>query len=737
MSKLVIVESPSKAKTLKKYLGKGFDVVASVGHVIDLPPKELGVDIEKNFKPKYTVISGKRKTLSAIKTKALKSDKILLATDPDREGEAIAWHIMNYLNIAPEKFARVLFHEITKSGVQKGIANPTRLNEQIVYAQQARRVLDRLVGYQVSPFLWGTVFRGLSAGRVQSVALRLLCERENEIQKFAPEEYWKFSGSFEKSGHEPFTAELEKIDGKKLKIDNEEVAKSTVADALEKSYSITSLKTKPVKKSPYAPFTTSTLQQAASQRLGMGSRRAMRIAQQLYEGVQLGEAGLTGLITYMRTDSFRISPEALGSTRDFIGNTFGKNYLPRSARVFGSKKKRVQDAHEAVRPTDVTRTPESISQFLDKDQLRLYTLIWNRFVACQMADQISDRTTLEISSDDKKYLFKLTASVVTFDGWRKIFRATTKDEDGATIPAGLSENDALNLLKIEPSQHFTKPPAHFNESSLIKILDELGIGRPSTYASIIGVLRDRQYVETDKKRTMIPTELGHVVNTVLVGNFPKLFNTEFTAAMEDGLDAISAGEQTYVKAMREFYHGFKKWLESAQEKKAEVKAKVQVDSGEKCEKCGEPMLIKWSKTGKFLACSGFPSCRNAKSLDGERPEPEATDEKCPKCNAPMVKRSGRFGEFFACSAFPKCKTTKAVGMGVLCPECDEELSERRSKKGKVFFGCTGFPKCRFASWDKPIKRECPNSECDSQTMIEKSRKDQPTVFFCPKCKTEV
>ena len=620
MSKLVIVESPSKAKTLKKYLGSGYEVVASVGHVIDLPAKKLGVDVENNFKPEYTIMHGKRKVLSTIKAKAQKSDEVLLATDPDREGEAIAWHLMNYLNLPPEKISRVLFHEITKTGVRNGIANPTRLNNALVDAQQARRVLDRLVGYQVSPFLWGTIYRGLSAGRVQSVALRLLCEREEEIEKFVAEEYWQFIGLFDKSYEHPFSAELDKIDGKKQKINNEEDAKKIVADISLKSYSITALATKPVKKSAYAPFTTSTLQQAAAQRLGMGSRRTMRIAQQLYEGVQLGSAGLSGLITCMRTDSFRISPEALDATRIFIETTYGKKYLPRSAKVFGSKKKNAQDAHEAIRPTEITRTPESIAHFLNEEQLRLYKLIWERFIACQMADQILDRTTLEISSNDQKYLFKLTASVVVFDGWRKIYKVTTKNENGAMIPVGLKNGDTLSLQKVDSSQHFTKPPAHYNESSLIKILDELGIGRPSTYASIISVLRDREYVETDKKRIMIPTEIGKIINTVLVGNFPRLFNTKFTASMEDGLDLISAGEQTYLEAMRQFYHNFKRWLEEAQEKKSEVKAKVQVNSGQKCPKCGKPMLIKFSKTGKFLACSGFPECRNTKSLENETNE---------------------------------------------------------------------------------------------------------------------
>ncbi len=732
---LVIVESVAKTKTINRILGKDFVVKASVGHVKDLPKNRLGVDIANNFEPEYITIRGKGKILQELRKLARNSDQVYIATDPDREGEAIAFHLANELKEKNGHVHRVLFNEITKSAVTRAIEHPTHVNLEKVNAQKARRVLDRLVGYQVSPFLWKTIYRGLSAGRVQSVALRLICEREEAIESFVPEEYWTIQAELQGEKTRPFFSELVKIQGKKAKISDQESAEKHVAEIKKQNFVVSKIVKKTVKRQPAPPFTTSTLQQEAARRFGFTSARIMSIAQQLYEGIELGKEGSVGLITYMRTDSTRIAEEALEAARTYIGANYGSEYLPEKARRFRTKKN-AQDAHEAIRPTSMTREPRKIARYLTADQRKLYELIWNRFVASQMAPALLDQTTIEIEAG--RYLFRTTGSVIRFRGYLQVYEETKEPTDEEEkkadyVPKDIAEGEKVALLGVTPAQHFTKPPARYSESTLIKELDNLGIGRPSTYAVIISTLLNRKYVEK-KERRLFPTELGRTVNSILVRYFAQIFDVNFTATMEGKLDLIENGKRDAVEVLREFYDSFQKALEEVNEKKDEIKISLQEETGEVCPECGRPLVVKWGRHGKFLACSGYPECTYTRPLKEE--EVQTTDEKCPKCGAPLVVKVGRYGKFLACSNYPKCKFTKPLSLGIPCPRegCDGEIVERRTRRGRVFYGCSNYPKCDFATWHKPVAQKCPN--CGHPYLEEHHTKAKGEFLKCPNCKSE-
>ncbi|MHB8173758.1 MAG: type I DNA topoisomerase [Nitrospirota bacterium] len=741
---LIVVESPAKAKTINKYLGDQYIVKASLGHVRDLPKKRLAVDIENGFMPEYEVIKDKAKVIAELKRLAKSAEKIYLAPDPDREGEAIAWHVAEEIKAPEEKLFRVLFNEITKRGVTDAMKSPGKIDMNKVDAQQARRVLDRLVGYQVSPLLGKKVKWGASAGRVQSVALRLVVEREREILAFVPREYWSITAALNADSPPPFTAKIAKSDGRKLEILNGTEADEITAYLKEQAFIVSKVDRKEKKQYPVPPFTTSKLQQEAARKLRFSAKKTMLVAQQLYEGLEIGPEGAVGLITYMRTDSTRVSNEAVTEARDLIVNKYGKNYLPEKPPVYASQKK-AQEAHEAIRPTSVGREPESVKGYLDKDQLALYRLIWNRFLASQMNPAVLDMTGVDIQAG--RYGFRATGSVVKFPGFMALY-TEGKDEDKSDKEAeegaepGVSVSlpplrvgDLLKLGELTPRQHFTQPPPKYTEASLVKELEEKGIGRPSTYAAIMSTIVDREYVEK-KSNAFSPTELGFIVNDLLVESFPDLFNVEFTAKMEDELDEIEEGRMQWVDTVKEFYGPFEKSLINAQKGMRNVK-REETPTDIECEKCGSKMVIKWGRNGRFLACPGYPECKNTRELPGEggesanaqAREAEATDEKCPKCESPMVIKSGRFGKFMACSAYPKCKTTKPIPLGVSCPKCGGDLSERRTKGGKPFYGCGNYPKCDFASWDRPVPKKCP--ECGSPYLVEKySKKDGPYIA-CP------
>ena len=731
---LLIVESPSKARTLKKYLGKDYDVKSSVGHIRDLPPKQLGIDIENNFQPTYQTIRGKGKVIKDLKSAAKKADTIYLGTDPDREGEAIAWHIAKILNGKKSDVFRVLFHEITKTGVKNGLASPHSINDNLVDAQQARRVLDRLVGYKVSPFLWKTLYRGLSAGRVQSVALRIIVEREREIEAFVPDEYWSVHAHLQGENTEPFVADLHKINGEDPDIGSEKDVNEILQRLNKQDFIVDTIQKKTISRNPYPPYTTSTLQQDAAYKLGFSPKKTMALAQRLYEGVEVnGET--VGLITYMRTDSTRLANEALAGSREAVKKWAGDKYLPKSPRKYGSKKSQVQDAHEAIRPTQWNLSPKRIQGQVSNDHWKLYNLIWYRLLGSQMAPAKYARTTIDITAGDE-YLFRTSGSILKFDGYLKAYAAMPngyeKDND-SEVPENIREGETLNLQEIKPEQHFTKPPAHYNESSLIKELDNQGIGRPSTYSQIITTLYDRDYVTRDGKH-LLPTELGFTVNDVLVKHFPKIFNVKFTAQMEDELDKIEEGKDDWVDVVKDFYQPFQKSLEAVESKSKDIRESLQEDTGEKCEKCGREMVIKWGRNGKFLACSGYPECKNTKPLE-EIDGPEETDEVCEKCGATMVIKTGRYGRFLACSNYPECKNTKPIPLGVKCPEDGGEIVERRTRKGKVFYGCSNYPDCKFAVWDEPVAVSCPN--CDAEILVKKNTKSKGEFLKCLNCKAEM
>jgi len=742
---LVIVESPAKAKTINKYLGDGYIVKASVGHVRDLPKQRLAVDIEHDFKPEYEVIRGKGKVMADIKKAAKTADKVYLAPDPDREGEAIAWHVAEELGVPADKVFRVLFNEITARAITEAMKHPGKIDLNKVDAQQARRVLDRIVGYQVSPLLWKKVKRGLSAGRVQSVALRLVCEREREISAFVSNEYWSITAHLNAKLPPPFTARLSKSSGKKLDmlgIKDEAQASSILREIEGKGFVVAAVDRKEKKQHPVPPFTTSKLQQEGARKLRFTAKKTMMVAQQLYEGLEIGSEGAVGLITYMRTDSTRVAGEAVKEARDYIGAKYGPTFLPAKPPVYASQKK-AQEAHEAVRPTSVLRDPESVKQYLDKDQLALYRLIWNRFVASQMNPAILEMTGADIESGS--YTFRATGAVVKFQGFMAVYTEDKDEEkteeekadDERTLPP-LSVGDKLALDKLVPKQHFTQPPPRYTEASLVKDLEEKGIGRPSTYAAIMSTIVDREYVE--KKQTAFhPTELGVIVNDLLVESFPDVFDVAFTAKMEDELDGVEEGRAGWVDTVRGFYGPFEKALITAQKGMRNLK-REETPTEIPCDKCGKLMVIKWGRNGKFLACPGYPECKNTRELPeelggapGERVEKpvETTDEVCPKCGSPMAVKSGRFGKFLACSAYPKCKTTKPISLGVACPKegCGGFLNERRTKGGKSFFGCSNYPKCDFATWDRPVSRKCP--DCGSLYLVEKYTKKDGAKVVCP------
>ncbi|HXY54200.1 MAG TPA: type I DNA topoisomerase [Nitrospirota bacterium] len=739
MKSLVIVESPAKAKTIAKYLGKNFTVKASVGHIMDLPKSRLGVDIEKDFEPKYIMIKGKAPVVKELKSAAKKADRILIATDPDREGEAIASHVAETIadSAKTAEIYRVLFNEITKKAILLAIEHPGKIDENKVDAQQARRVLDRLVGYQISPILWKKVRRGLSAGRVQSVALRLIREREEEIKAFVPEEFWSLTALLEGKTPPQFEARLLKKDEEKLRVKNNEEVQKILDDLQGKPYAVTKVEKKERRRNPVPPFTTSKLQQEAGRKLGFTAKRTMGIAQSLYEGVDLGKEGTTGLITYMRTDSTRVGKEAQEEARELIASKYGRDYLPEKPPVYASAKS-AQEAHEAIRPTSALREPESMMKYLEKDQYKLYKLIWNRFVASQMSSAVIDQTSVDIKAGD--YTFRATGSTVKFPGFMAVYMEekpedmVTDDENGEAVLPPLSEGEMLRLIKLDPKQHFTQPPPRFSEALLVKTLEEKGIGRPSTYAAIISTIQDRHYVQKVENRFR-PTELGILVSDLLVNHFPVVMDVAFTARMEEELDKIEEGQMQWVEAVKDFYKPFNESLEKAQADMKDFKAE-QIATDIACEKCGKPMVIKWGRNGQFLACSGYPDCKNTKPFvrreNGEveaAPE-ETTDEKCPKCGSPMVVKRGRFGKFLACSRYPECNYTQGMSTGVTCPEDGGKIVERRSRFGKVFYSCSNYPACKFAIWYKPVSRPCP--QCGAPFLVEKYSKKTGPFIACLK-----
>ena len=738
---LVIVESPAKAKTIGKYLGRAFKVRATIGHVRDLPEKKMGIDIENGFQPEYVTIPGKEKTVAELKSAARDSREIFLATDPDREGEAIAWHVAQQIktkNGAPVR--RVLFHEITRDAVQSAIANAGEIDEKKVEAQQARRVLDRLVGYKASPVLWKTVKKGISAGRVQTVALRLLVEREREIRAFKPVEYWTVEALLEENGQQ-FTAKLHLLDGKKPVISTEREA-GAILDALKsrKTFQVTEVKRRERRKNPAAPFTTSTLQQDAAKKLGFGSKRTMRLAQDLYEGIEIGKEGSVGLITYMRTDSTRVAPSAAGQARDYIRMMYGQQYLPDAPRLYSdSKSKNTQDAHESIRPTDPTRRPELIRKYLKEDQYRLYELIWQRFMASQMTPAIFDTTTIDFDFD--RFLFRATGSVIKFDGYQKLYKESREAEEGKPLEAeqGLppvQKGEEIPVKSITPSQHFTEPPPRYSEASLVKELERLGIGRPSTYASIVSTLVDRRYAMLEQRR-FFPTQLGEQVEKVMVKSFPDVFNVRFTSHMETDLDKIEEGDVNWRKMLKDFYGPFAESVKSADIEALIGEAHdLSAIATERCPDCGGKLQPRGGFFGPFLACENHPkACKYTRPLRGDRKPAQPTDEICHECGAPMVIRHGRSGEFLGCSRFPKCRGTRSMPTGVKCPKDGGDIAVRRSKKrGKAFYGCSNYPNCDFVVWDKPVAETCP--ECGYVGAEAKFTKTRGDYRRCIKCANE-
>jgi DNA topoisomerase I len=800
---LVIVESPAKAKTIQKYLGKGYTVEASLGHVKDLPKSDLGVDVENEFETEYIVIPGKEKVLSKLKKLAQSAEAIYLAPDPDREGEAIAAHLADELGNGAktkkktkreddERIRRVTFNEITQRAVREAFEHPRSIDRNLVDAQQARRVLDRLVGYQVSPLLWDKVRRGLSAGRVQTVALRLIVDREREIKAFEKKEYWTIDAHLAANKPPAFDARFLGKGEEKIEIPSGEEAEK-IRGAVEKAdWVVRSAEKKERRRNTPPPFTTSKLQQDASRKLRFSVKRTMMIAQRLYEGIELGEEGSVGLITYMRTDSTRVSQEAIAEVREYITNEYGANYLPQSANTY-KEKKEAQAAHEAIRPTSAMRHPEQVKQYLQEDENKVYKLIWQRFVASQMNPAVFDQTTVDIDAraGAESFWFRVTGSVMKFDGFLKVYEEAKegKDDEDEELKHKLPPLEAgqkLTLKALKPEQHFTEPPPRYNEASLVKELEERGIGRPSTYATILSTIQERQYV-TKVGGKFIPAEIGLVVTDLLVENFKDIFDFQYTARLEEELDEIEEGKQKWTDALDEFYKKFAKDLRYAAKHMENIK-RMEKPTGEKCERCGAPLVIKWGKHGsfyacstydkedpnsctftkenpinlpdldsadlqetsqeeycencgrvmvlkrgrfgQFMACTGYPDCKTTRRLDqGKRVPDIPLDEKCPQCGRNMILRHGRYGEFTSCSGYPDCKYVKQNFIGVKCPECKEgDLVEKRARKGNTFYGCSRYPKCRFTSAAKPIAEKCP--DCHSEYLVERMRKEGP-VIACP------
>ena len=751
-SALVVVESPAKARTINKYLGANYIVKASVGHVRDLPKKvkkgDIGVDLEGGtFEPVYEVIEGKKKVLGEIRRAASSVETVYLASDPDREGEAIAWHIAEEIKDVNKNLQRVLFNEITKKGVTKAIQEPQKIDMDKTNAQQARRILDRLVGYKISPILWNKVQRGLSAGRVQSVAVRLVCEREEEIKAFVPEEYWSVDVKCHASQPPPFEARIWRWKGEKAEPKTQAEAEEIANELRAGDATVASVEKKERRKRPQAPFITSRLQQDAARKLRFTAKRTMALAQRLYEGVDLGDEGPTGLITYMRTDSTRISDDALTAVREHITSLYGPEYLPEEPNTYGNKD-RAQDAHEAIRPTLMEWPPDRVAEALKEhpegnELTKLYTLIWQRFVASQMVPAVYDQTTIDM--DRGQAILRANGQIMKFAGYTKVYEVAETDDAKAEAAEAADKvlppvevGDAVTLDEINPQQHFTLPPPRFSEASLVKELEERGIGRPSTYASIMSTIVDRGYVEKREARFW-PTELGILVNGLLVDSFPEIVSSDFTAKMEADLDHVEEGREDWRKLLATFYGPFKLELEKAETEMRDVK-REEIPTDWTCEKCGKPMVVKWGRNGSFLACQGYPECRNTKevvkNLDGtwELVPEQTTDEICETCGAPMTIKRGRFGSFLACTRYPECKTTKPISLGVKCPRpgCGGFIAEKRSRRGKPFYGCSNWAKkgCDFVAWDKPIPQPCP--VCQAKFVLKKETK-RGTTLRCMEC----
>jgi DNA topoisomerase-1 len=759
-----------------------------MGHVMDLPKKDLGVDLRNNFEPTYNVIPGRGRVIQELKAAAAKADAVYLAADPDREGEAICAHLRELLDSKKVKFHRVLFNEITREAVQEAFTRPGQIDEHLVDAQQARRILDRLVGYQVSPLLWDKVKRGISAGRVQTVALRLIVEREREVRAFVPKEYWSIHALLAAGEPPAFEAKLIKFKGEDIEIRNEAEAQRIVTEAGSAVWCVAAYTRRDRRRNAFPPFTTSKLQQETVNKLRFTTKKTMMLAQKLYEGVELGGEGSVGLITYMRTDSTRVAEGALSAARAYILKAFGKDYLPAEPIRYKSKKG-AQDAHEAIRPTNVMRAPDSVRAFLSPDEYKLYRLIWQRFVASQMAPAIYDQTTIDITAGD--YLFRANSSVLNFDGWLAAYpqaRDEKEEEEGNTLPRA-AEGETLRVQSLRPEQHFTEPPPRYNEATLVKTLEEKGIGRPSTYATILSVIQNREYVQKQQGR-FYPTDLGMVVSDLLVKNFSDIFDVAYTARMEEELDEVEEGKRSWTEALDEFYKKFEKDLRRAEHRMEDIKGEG-IPTDVKCDKCGKPMVIRLGRNGQFLACTGYPDCDGTSDLTPELaakygsagpPAPEVAQENCARCGKPMAVKRGRFGFFLACTGYPECRNTKkivmkegaatAVGdtpleekcpecgnhlvikqgrygqftacsnypkckyvkrqtLGIPCPEkgCTGELVARRTRRGKTFYGCSGYPKCKFTAWDKPVAEPCPS--CGSPILLEKYNKNSPPTRYCP------
>ena len=740
---LLVVESPAKAKTIKKYLGKNFIVKASLGHVMDLPKSKMGVDIAGDFHPEYVVIAGKQKTLADLKKTAKQVDRVYLAPDPDREGEAIAWHIAQQIQKSNPNISRVLLHEITKKGVQQGLSDPREIDEKRFASQQSRRILDRLVGYEMSPVLWKKIRRGLSAGRVQSVAVRLIVDREREILRFVPQEYWQIEAELSGPEPPPFAARLWRHKGEKIEVRDGQQAEAIVGAIRAARLEVAEIERKERKRNAPAPYTTSRLQQDASSRFSMSAKRIMQIAQQLYEGIEVGEEGATGLITYMRTDSVRLSSDAVAEARTWIAERYGAAAVPATPNIYKSKKS-AQDAHEAIRPTSMAFPPETISKFLTPEQLKIYSMIWRRFVACQMAPAVYDATTVDIRAGE--YTLRATGAVLKAPGWQAVYPSASapvaaptaeggepaaEGEDSSAAATGrlpdLKVGDALRLTGAgaRGEQKFTQPPPRFTEGTLVKELEEDGIGRPSTYASILGTIIGRDYVEKVEGK-LVPTELGVLVTDQLVKHFPRILDIEFTAQMEESLDLVEDGSVDWSDLLRRFYGPFHGSVEAALVEMEDIKA-VETPTDEICGKCGKPMVIKWGRHGSFLACTGYPECRSTaeikRGLDGSIQiiPPRVFHVDCELCGKPMALKRGRFGEFLACTGYPDCKATRPVPLDVPCPKCGGDLAARKSKRGKTFYGCLNYSKtgCDFVTWDQPVVHRCP--ECEATFLVKTGR----------------
>jgi DNA topoisomerase-1 len=725
MSKsLVIVESPAKAHTINRYLGSEYVVKASMGHVRDLPKSKLGVDVEHDFAPHYVVIPERKKTVAELEKIAKQSASVILAADPDREGEAICWHLNALLKDSNPNIQRALFQEITKKAVEEAFQHLTKIDENLIKAQQTRRILDRLVGYLISPLLWRKIGKGLSAGRVQSIALRLICEREKEIRAFVPEEYWSIAAQLEAAEPPPFKANLVKIDGKKAKVGNGTKAQQIVDELKQLAFILDDATVQEKRRHPGPPYITSTLQQDSYRLLQFPVKKTMAVAQRLYEGLPIGDRGLVGLITYMRTDSVRISDGALAWSRKYIESAYSKDYVPPHARVFRNKKK-AQDAHEAVRPTSPDLPPEAVKLFLKKEEYDLYTLIWNRFIASQMSPAVVEETEFTIKAG--RYEFKAKGEVVRFKGYYVLYPSLEKD---AVIMPAVQKGETLRLLGIESKQNFTQPPPRYTEGSLVKELEAKGIGRPSTYAPTIATLQDRVYVIREKGK-FVPTELGMFVTDFLVAHFADLMEVRFTALMEEELDKIGEGEEDWRISLRRYHGLLSQDLAKAGETESVRSQGIPVD--EKCPNCGKPLVIRSGRYGRFKACSGFPACTYKESL--AKAETTTLEEKCPKCGAQLVRKRGKYGFFVACSNYPACryiqkKKSEKTETGIGCPlGCGGQLLRRTTRRGKVFYGCSRFPKCRFATWDEPVSRPCPR--CTKPVLLSKPQKDGTVLFYCP------